>query len=265
MIHANDNSTPNRIRRAFRDDAVKAAQWLAAQPASAQPATMQSARAEAQPYLDYLAVAELFRPADLYAVDVDISDEDENTGFGLDYRHDMRPSPEAMIAAYADGCRCFVRKSPDGTLERFSGGIAYHSDDNAVMIGGRSSNRRFYGLHFASGLLVHYGQNGRRELALDEQTEPRGPDAANDNWVQVVRETTCTPGAPIALAEIDRIRLARTVQHVVGAEKMRLAAFILQADSFGEVAAFAGLKPTSHNGRRIAERTLREINLAIAA
>lgn len=263
----NDNlqSTPDRVRNALRDDAVQAAQAYTSLPLEQQSVNaLAKARKKAQPYFDFLAVAELLRPADIYVNDAMPVSDNDNTGYAVEYRHDIRPSEEEMLQAYADGMRSFVRRSPKGKIERFEGGVSYHAADEAVTVGGRSSARRFYGLHFHRGALVYFGQNGRRERVVDEQSEPRGPDAANDNY-EINRETTTLPGAPLALEELERARRAGAVLTAMDENAARLIGVILQADTFAEVAEAAGLAPTSHNGRRVAIKMLAEAKNLIAA
>ncbi|MGO4666582.1 hypothetical protein [Bosea sp. 2RAB26] len=267
LQHGNHNhsSTPNRVRRALRDDAVRAAEDFAAMPTDRRtPTAYAEARERAQPYLDFLAVADLLRPVDLYVNDAELATESHNTGYAVEFRHDVRPSGDEMLAAYSDGMRPFVRTSPLGKVETFAGGVHFHPGDNAMTIGGRSSTRRFYGLHFVGGALLYWGQNGRRERVVDEQSDARGPEADNDNF-EVVRKTTASAGAPDALPEIDRAREASDLLTRMGESGERLLKVIMQADTFAEVAVAAGLPPTSHNGRRATIKTLAEVKKLLAA
>lgn len=259
-------STPDRVRNALRGDAVKAAEAYAALPANERTAeALQQARERAQPWFDFLSVAELLRPPELCEWDARPANDNDNAGFRLDCRHDLRPSVEELIQAHADGLRPFVRtpRHHPGKAERFAGGIHYHSEDDAITIGGRSSAGRFYGLHFHRGALVWFGQNGRRKMAIEDRSEPRGPDVDYDLFSSI--ETTVMAGAPPALGELERARRATEVLAAAGPEKARLVVTILQADDFAEIAEAANVNPSSHNGRRVTIRTLREINQLIAA
>lgn len=261
---SNDNSTPNRIRNAFRDDAIKAARAYSALPEDQQtPSAYREAQAAAQPYINFLAVAELLRPGEAFANDEAITTP--GSGYGLDYRHDVRPSIDETLSAYSDGLRPFVRLSPLGEIERFAGGIHYHRTDNSQTIGGYSSTGRFYGLHFYKGKLEYFGQNGRRKSAKEERGDPRGPDADNDNFNTTRRETTAAPGASVALAEFKRDQKRADLLKELGHKRATFLRTVMNADSFSEIAEAAGTAINSHSGRRHAVKSLAEAANLIAA
>lgn len=261
---SNDNSTPNRIRNAFRDDAIKAAKAYSVLPADQKtPTAYREAQAAAQPYIDFLAIAELLRPGEAVANDEAITTP--GSGYGLDYRHDVRPSIDETLTAYSDGLRPFLRRSPRGEIEKFAGGIHYHRADNSQTIGGYSSTGRFYGLHFYKGKLEHFGQNGRRRPAKEERGDPRGPDADNDNFDTTRRETTASPGASLALAEFKREQKRADLLKELGHKRAAFLRTVMNADNFAEIAEAAGTAINSHSGRRHAVKILAEAASLMAA
>lgn len=216
-------------------------------------------------YRTLCRLRELARPAELDQPDLTLASANDNTGVDVDYRHDIDPgNVEDLLDAYADGMRSRVVVHRNGTVERFEGGVKYtkpyRGNGEIVEIGGRSSRGRFFGMRFHRGALVAYAKNGKRVTPSYDIGDARGSDDA-----EMPRETTASPSAHPALAEIDRADawadfLARTP-----AETARMLRVILDADNFQEVARAADLTPTAHNGRRVTEKMLAEAEKLLAA
>jgi hypothetical protein len=212
---------------------------------------------------------ELARPAEMSVPDMMLAAANSNaaddTGVGIDHRHDVDPGDESdLIAAFADGIRTRVVVSKSGRMDRFVGGITYHRDvrgsGEIVEVGGRSSLGKFFGLRAHRGAITAYAKAGKRITPSYDIGDPRGNDDA-----KLPRETTAASAAHPVLSEIDRRDDYADFLHRAPAETRRMLEVILNADNFQEVARAANMTPTAHNGRRITEKILAEAEKLLAA
>lgn len=189
----------------------------------------------------------------------------DDTGIGIDHRHDVDPGDEAdLIVAFADGMRTRVVVNTKGRVDRYVGGITYHRSvrefGEIVKVGGRSSLGKFFGLRAHGGAIIAYAKNSKRVVPSYDIGDPRGADDA-----ELPRETTASPPAHHVLAEMERADEFDDFCTRVPIETARLLAVILNADNFQEVARAANMTPTAHNGRRITEKMLVEAKKLLAA
>ncbi|RWD03775.1 MAG: hypothetical protein EOS58_17090 [Mesorhizobium sp.] len=214
-------------------------------------------------YRTLARIEELLRPADLCESDARPSADNDNTGFGMDFRHEITPSNETfeedVLAAYADGMRSRVVVHRNGTVERFDGGLKFQCERDGsseiLEVGGRSTRGRRFGMRFYRGLLVEYVKNGKRTRPSYQQKDPRGPDDVE--WEP--RASTASLPRPQALAEIDRVVSADALAAELGPDSMRLLRLVLEADSFAEIGKAYGYADSAahRHGRRIAIDALR--------
>lgn len=261
---------PPKVRKApvAANDNPRPAPTIAA--ANSTPNRIPNALAKTPRLANALArLRELARPAEMSVPDMVLAAANtkakDDTGIGLDYRHDVDPGDETdLIAAFADGMRTRVVVSKSGRVDRYKGGITYHrsvrGSGEIVEVGGRSSLGKFFGLRAHRGAITAYAKNGKRVTPSYDIGDPRGADDA-----ELPRETTAATAAHPVLAEIDRRDDYADFLHRVPAETRRMLDLALNADNFQEVARAANMTPTAHNGRRITEKILVEAEKLLAA
>ncbi|MBZ9741014.1 MULTISPECIES: hypothetical protein [unclassified Mesorhizobium] len=218
-------------------------------------------------YRCLVRVEELLRPADLTQCDAAFSADNDNIGFGLDFRHEVTPGNdtfvEDLLDAYSDGMRSRVvvhrHGKQKGQVERFDGGLKFQREKKAgheiLEVGGRSSLGKFFGMRFFRGTLMEYVKRGKRCRPDYKQGDQRGPEG--EGWT--ARITTATPSRPQALAEIDRVAEADAFAAYLGRDRLKVVRLTLEADSFAEIGAAYGYAASAahRHGRRIAVDALK--------